>query len=168
MSRIVIGRLPSWRGSRWGMVLAGVVVPIAVVAGTLWLVGDGGSNPSAPPSDSPSASVAPSGVPGSGRQSPAPGSSSAPAGGTPSAGAATDDATSGFLTEVAAINVGLVADPARAVAAGRATCQVIGAGKSDEEVVATARQHFGVRDLAITEVMAVLLVSASHNHLCPG
>lgn len=168
MPRIVIGRVPSWSGSRWGMVLAGVVVPIAVVAGTLFLVLDDGSAPGGEPGAVGSSSVVPSGTgsPGSGVGSPS--SPAGPVRGTPSPGAATDDATSGFLTEVAAINSALVADPARAVASGRATCEAIGAGKPDAEIMTVAREHFKSGEVAITDVTAVLLVTASRNHLCPG
>ena len=158
-----------------------VVVVVAVTGWAMW----GGLSGSAPSAGGPAGSAgsggasAPakagatfgSGPSGSGPSGSGPSGSSSKAGGSGNGRSGnatpTGDEPAGFLTELGAIDPALVADPNRAVQAGRDTCQDIKANRPADTIVQAAIQRFTVPTVAITATTASLLVDASRNHLCP-
>jgi hypothetical protein len=69
-----------------------------------------------------------------------------------------------FLDELGAIDPGLVTDPDRALAGGRATCQDLAAHRPDDAVISAVIQRF---HLGVDRQKAALIVDAARNHLCP-
>ena len=107
-------------------------------------------------------------TPGTGATPGAGGAVPGTAGRSGSPGVASDPAAAGFLTELGAIDPGLVADPTRALNSGRDTCQDIQASKPYEAVVRDAVRRFSTDSVAVNGVKATLIVDAARNHLCPG
>jgi hypothetical protein len=157
------------------IIIGAAVVALGLVIGLLaWALRTGGPDDrsATAPGAGPPASATPGRGPGGG---PAPGGSRDPGGGAgPGAGPVTsspgrvDDATAGFLTELGAIEPGLVNDPARAGRAGEDTCQDLKAGMSYDAVVDKATTRFRTPAAIVDKPRASLIVDAARNHLCPG
>jgi Protein of unknown function (DUF732) len=149
-------------GRRWVLVaVAGVAVAV-VLGWALWPTGSGSHPGSAYPTGRPPspASVSPTPV----RSEPA-GSPQA-TGGSGATGSANQAAT-GFLDELGAIDPGLVTDPGRALAGGRATCQDLAAHRPEDAVISAVIQRFHSGGVPVDRPKAALIVDAARNHLCP-
>jgi hypothetical protein len=148
--------------ARWAVAVAGGVAVTALLAWALWSGGGGGRGTGYPPGLAPSAPAA---------SAPAPSGSGGPAAtgrpGVTGGTAPADQAATGFLSELGAIDPGLVSEPDRALAGGRATCQDLAAHRPDDVVLAAVVQRFRTGGVPVDRTRAALIVDAARNHLCP-
>jgi hypothetical protein len=146
-------------GRRWVLVaVAGVAVAV-LLGWALWPTGSGSHPGGAYPTGHPPspASISPAPV----RSEPA---GPPQATGGPGATGPANLAAIEFLDELGAIDPGLVTDPDRALAGGRATCQDLAAHRPDDTVISAVIQRFHA---GVDRKKAALIVDAARNHLCP-
>jgi Protein of unknown function (DUF732) len=152
----------STTGRRWGLVAVAAAAVAALLGFVFWPDGTGNHPGGAYPTGR---------VPSPASASPAP-LLSAPSGPPAATGGtrATDpanQAATGFLEELGAIDPGLVTDPDRALAGGRATCQDLAAHQPDDVVISGVIQRFHTGGVPVDRPKAALIVDAARNHLCP-
>jgi hypothetical protein len=154
--------------------IAGAVAALAAAAVLGWALWGGSGEPGGyPPGPVPGAQDPPASATRPGATAPGatvpggtvPGGTARPGitGGTETGG----PGAAGFLAELGAIDPALTADPAGALAGGRAICQDLAARRPDETVLGNAAKHFRLGAAPADRARTALIVDAAHNHLCP-
>jgi hypothetical protein len=72
------------------------------------------------------------------------------------------------MSELGAIDPGLLGDRDRMLNAGQVTCADLTAHRARDAVVHDTIQRFRTGGVALDEAKASLIVDAARNHLCPG
>jgi hypothetical protein len=144
--------------------IAGAVAALAAAAVLGWALWGGSGDPGGyPPGPVPGAQDPPASVTRPGATPPGATAGPGITGGADTGG----PGAAGFLAELGAIDPALTADPAGALAGGRAICQDLAARRPDETVLGNAAKHFRLGAAPADRARTALIVDAAHNHLCP-